>query len=83
MTRHFTLNANYTVSRAMAGNPVRKPVVVQAFATIRTTPELWDARLRTDSNDERHHVTVSGMVELPWGFDFAPILQFGTARPTI
>lgn len=33
------------------------------------------------TNDERHHITVSGLVELPKGFEFAPILQFGSARP--
>lgn len=32
-------------------------------------------------NDERHHVAVSGVVSLPWGFEVAPILQFGSARP--
>jgi hypothetical protein len=33
------------------------------------------------TNDERHHITVSGLLNLPKGFEFAPILQFGTARP--
>jgi len=32
-------------------------------------------------NDERHHVTVSGIVDLPKGFQLSPILQFGSARP--
>jgi outer membrane receptor protein involved in Fe transport len=32
-------------------------------------------------NDERHHITVAGVVNLPWGLDLAPIMQFGTARP--
>ena len=31
--------------------------------------------------DERHHVTVSGIVDLPTGFQLSPILQFGSARP--
>lgn len=31
--------------------------------------------------DERHHVTISGIVNLPWGLEAAPILQFGSARP--
>ena len=33
------------------------------------------------ANDERHHVTVAGVVNLPKGFDIAPILQYGSARP--
>ncbi len=32
-------------------------------------------------NDERHHLTISGIVRLPWGMEFAPILQAGSARP--
>jgi hypothetical protein len=32
-------------------------------------------------NDERHHVTVAGTVNLPWGMSFSPILQAGSARP--
>jgi hypothetical protein len=32
-------------------------------------------------NDERHHLTVSGVWSLPWGMSFAPIVQMGSARP--
>ena len=32
-------------------------------------------------NDERHHVTIAGIWNLPWGMEFAPILQAGSARP--
>jgi outer membrane receptor protein involved in Fe transport len=32
-------------------------------------------------NDERHHVTVSGIIDLVKGFQLSPILQFGSARP--
>lgn len=32
-------------------------------------------------NDERHHVTIAGTVNLPWGMAFSPILQAGSARP--
>jgi Carboxypeptidase regulatory-like domain/TonB dependent receptor len=32
-------------------------------------------------NDERHHVTIAGTVNLPWGMQFSPILQAGSARP--
>ena len=32
-------------------------------------------------NDERHHVTIAGIVNLPWGMEFAPVLQAGSARP--
>jgi hypothetical protein len=32
-------------------------------------------------NDERHHVTIAGTVNLPWKMQFSPILQAGSARP--
>ncbi len=32
-------------------------------------------------NDERHHVTIAGTVNLPLGMVFSPILQAGSARP--
>lgn len=31
--------------------------------------------------DERHRIVASGLFELPWGFQIAPIVQFATARP--
>jgi len=32
-------------------------------------------------NDERHHLTIAGTAHLPWGMEFSPILQAGSARP--
>jgi hypothetical protein len=32
-------------------------------------------------NDERHHLTIAGTYNLPWGMSVAPILQVGSARP--
>jgi hypothetical protein len=31
--------------------------------------------------DERHRIVASGVIDLPFGFQFAPIVQFATARP--
>jgi Carboxypeptidase regulatory-like domain/TonB dependent receptor len=31
--------------------------------------------------DERHRIVASGVVELPWGFQIAPVFQYATARP--
>jgi hypothetical protein len=31
--------------------------------------------------DERHRIVASGVIDLPYGFQLAPILQFATARP--
>ncbi len=32
-------------------------------------------------NDERHHLTFAATTHLPWGIDFSPIFQAGSARP--
>jgi hypothetical protein len=33
------------------------------------------------ANDERHRLVLSGVFELPWGIQAAPVLQAGSARP--
>ncbi len=78
MTNRFSINANYTASWAYSfnsgGGSFRNypPLSTDIFAYYNFGPS---------PNDERHHVTVSGIVDLPWGFQFAPILQYGSARP--
>ncbi len=32
-------------------------------------------------NDERHHLTIAATAHLPWGLEFSPIVQAGSARP--
>jgi hypothetical protein len=32
-------------------------------------------------NDERNHITIAATTHLPWGLEFSPILQAGSARP--
>jgi len=72
------LIANYTLSRAVGYDQdggsfryyprdPRKP-----FSPFEFGPAF---------NDERHHVTIAGVVNLPWGMEVAPILQAGSARP--
>jgi outer membrane receptor protein involved in Fe transport len=84
MTRRFSLNANYSLSRAM-GWAVQSGGQ-DASSGFRNYPHdplnIWDPRdFGPTPNDERHHVTISGIVDLPWGFQIAPILQYGSARP--
>ena len=78
MNHHFSLNANYTLAWAYGfgsgggsfRNYARDPRFPFASYEWGPTP-----------NDERHHITLSGIVALPWGLQFAPIMQFGSARP--
>jgi outer membrane receptor protein involved in Fe transport len=79
MSRHFSLNANYTLARAVGYD-------YGGFSAFRNYARNGYApfapyEFGPTSNDERHHITVSGLVNLPKGFEFAPILQFGSARP--
>jgi outer membrane receptor protein involved in Fe transport len=78
MTQHFMVNANYTASWAYGfdtgGGSFRN------YPRLSTNPfAIYE--FGPSPNDERHHVTVSGIVDLPWGLQFAPILQYGSPRP--
>jgi hypothetical protein len=78
MTHRFSINATYTLAWAYSYDA--------GAATFRNYPRLATNPFASyewgpDFNDERHHVTVSGMLDLPKGFQLSPILQFGSARP--
>jgi hypothetical protein len=76
--KRFQLTANYTLAWAYGygtgGGSFRNypKVPLAPFA-----PWEWGP----SPNDERSHITVAGVVNLPKGFEIAPILQYGTARP--
>jgi hypothetical protein len=78
MTHHFSINANYTLAWAYSydggGGSFRDypSLSVDPFAKYNWGPS---------PNDERHHITFSGIWDLPKGFQLSPILQFGSARP--
>ena len=78
MTHHVSINANYTLAWAngfgSGGGSFRNYPRLSSnpFASYEYGPT---------PNDERHHITFSGIFDLPKGFQFSPILQFGTARP--
>jgi outer membrane receptor protein involved in Fe transport len=78
MVHHFSMQANYTLSWARGwgsgGGSFRN------YPALSTEP-FAPYEFGYTPNDERHHITISGIVALPFGIQFAPILQFGTARP--
>jgi hypothetical protein len=78
MSHHFSLTANYTLSRAMGW-----AIDTSGFRNYPHDPRnLWDSRdFGPTPNDERHHIAIGGILELPWGFQVSPVLAFGTARP--
>ncbi len=78
MWKHFSVNANYTLARAVAyaGNA----------AAFRNRPTISSQPFRQADfgpvpNDELNHVTISAIAELPYGIRIAPIMIFGSARP--
>jgi outer membrane receptor protein involved in Fe transport len=78
MTRHFTVNANYTLAWANSYNG--GGTSFRNYPMLSTNPfASW--AWGPSPNDERHHITVSGIVDLGKGFQLAPIMQFGSARP--
>ena len=81
MTHHFSVNANYTLSWAYGYDGGGGPTTIfRNYARDGYSP-LSPAEWGPSTNDERHHITLSGIVELPRGFQLAPIMQFGSARP--
>jgi outer membrane receptor protein involved in Fe transport len=81
MSHHFSINANYTLAWAYGYDTGGGPTTAfRNYARDGYNP-LSPAEWGPSTNDERHHVTVSGLAELPYGFQLAPILQFGSARP--
>ncbi len=81
MTHHFSINANYTLSWSRGWSAGSSST--SGFRNYPHDPvNPWNPLdFGYTPQDERHHITFSGIWELPWGFQVSPILQFGTARP--
>ncbi|HKW56654.1 MAG TPA: TonB-dependent receptor [Candidatus Acidoferrum sp.] len=78
MNSRFQVSANYTLAWAYSYNG--------GGGSFRNYPRIAYAPFASyewgpSPNDERHHVTLYGIVDLPKGFQLSPILQFGSARP--
>ncbi len=78
LAKHFSINTNYVLSqaKAYAGGPA-------AFGNAASNPAyLFDpSDFGPAPNDERHRWVVSGIWMLPYGIQFAPIMQVASARP--
>jgi outer membrane receptor protein involved in Fe transport len=81
LSHHFSLNANYTLSWAYGYDGGGGPTTAfRNYARDGYNP-FASSEWGPSSNDERHHITLAGVADLPLGLQFAPIVQFGTARP--
>ncbi len=43
--------------------------------------DAWDRQYSYASNDARHRLTISGIVDLPWGFQLAGLFSYHSAFP--
>lgn len=80
-TRRMLLNASYVLasSRAWGGQPVASYSGNGIATTIESQfkpEEFGPTRL-----DERHRFVLSGVLNMPWDFQVAPILQLASSRP--
>jgi len=78
MTDRFLLDANYTL--AWANSYGAGGTSFRNYPRLSTDP-FASYEFGPNPNDERSHVTISGVGYLPWKMQVAPILQFGSARP--
>ena len=80
-TPKMAMTASYVLasSRSWGGQPVAS----YSGNGVATTPEnqFRDEEFGPTRLDERHRIVVSGVFNLPFDFQLAPILQFSTARP--
>jgi outer membrane receptor protein involved in Fe transport len=78
MTHRVSLNANYTLAKAQEYGDTGT-----GFRSYPRDPHnpFSPFEYGPTFNDERHHLTLSAVTSLPWGLQFAPILQAGSARP--
>ncbi len=78
LTHRFSMNTSYTLSKALAYNGS-----AANFGQAATDPaNIFAAHdFGPSPVDERHRWVLSGVVELPWGIHFAPIMQLASARP--
>jgi hypothetical protein len=75
---HVDLTLNYTLARAVGYNGDGG-----SFRYYPRDPQhpLSPNEFGPTFNDERHHLTLAAISHLPWGMEFSPILQAGSARP--
>lgn len=80
-TRRMAFNASYVLasSRSWGGQPVAS----YSGNGIAITPEnqFKEEEFGRTRIDERHRIVISGVFELPYGFQVSPILQYASPRP--
>jgi hypothetical protein len=76
--KSFTVNATYTLSRALAYNGNSAAFRNRAWDPFNMFASY---ELGPTPNDSRHRFSMGSVVNLPGGFQVAPIVQWESARP--
>ncbi len=76
--KSFTVNATYTLSQALAYNGNSAAFRNRAWDTFNLFAPY---ELGPTPNDSRHRFSMGSVVNLPGGFQVAPIVQWESARP--
>lgn len=81
MSQHYQLRASYVISRSQSWGG--RPTASYSGNGIAITPDRqFRAGEFVDTIfDERHRFLVTGLFELPWGFEIAPVFQASSGRP--
>jgi hypothetical protein len=78
LTKRVSLNTSYVLSRALS---YRGAAASYSNAPSNVLNYLAPYDFGPTPSDETHRWVLSGLVQLPWGFQFAPIMQLASARP--
>ncbi len=80
-TRKMLVSASYVLSESVSWGG--QPVASYSGNGIAITPDNQFKREEYGPTriDERHRVVVSGVFDLPWNFQLAPIMQLASSRP--
>jgi hypothetical protein len=78
MSKHVSLNMSYVLSRALS---YRGAAASYSNAPSNVLNYLASYDFGPTPSDERHRFVLSGLVQLPWGVQFSPIMQLASARP--
>jgi len=72
LSHRTTFQASYTLSKAQE---------YSSTAVFDQFDYLNPRELGPGARDERHRFVISGVIDLPWGLQAAPIMQIASARP--
>jgi hypothetical protein len=78
----FDLNASYTLAKATSDVGTAYDEIVQNLIQDVTAPFAPVQNGPSTRTDARHRITVSAIVEAPWGLRVSPIFFYRSALPT-